>query len=263
YSTSCRTMRGHGSMRRRNWALAVMLMGLAVLLAACSGSPAAASAELAAEPAAAQPTQAAEAPEASANAESNADAQPPAAAATGAARTFVIDPARSEARFLNDEVLMGSPKTVVGSTNQVTGAITVDLGDHSLTQIGPIQADARSLETDYNFRNRALRRQILQSEEDAYQFIVYTPTAVEGLPMTPVVGEPFAFSVTGDLQIRDIVQPVTFAVTVTPVSETELQGSARATVQRADFDLNIPRVPSVADVSEEVVVEFDFVAIAG
>ena len=249
-------------MRRRNWAVVVMLTGLAVLLAACSGSPAAASAELAAEPAAALPTQAAEAPEASANAESNADAQQPAITATGEARTFVIAPARSEARFLIDEVLMGSPKTVVGSTNQVSGEVTVDLGDYSLTQIGPIQVDARSLETDDNFRNRALRRQILQSEDDAYQFIVYTPTALEGLPTTTVVGEPFEFSVTGDLQIRDIVQPVTFVVTVTPVSESELQGSARATVQRAHFDLNIPRVPSVADVSEEVFLEFDFVAIA-
>jgi polyisoprenoid-binding protein YceI len=85
---------------------------------------------------------------------------------------------------------------------------------------------------------------------------------LEGLPETVTVGAPFEFSVTGDLKIRDITQPVTFAVTVTPVSETELQGSARATVQRADFDLRIPSVPSVANVSEEVFLEFDFVAVA-
>jgi hypothetical protein len=55
---------------------------------------------------------------------------------------------------------------------------------------------------------------------------------------------------------------MSFEVTVTPRSETELQGSARATLLRADFDLRIPSVSSVADVSEEVLLEFDFVALA-
>jgi polyisoprenoid-binding protein YceI len=74
------------------------------------------------------------------------------------------------------------------------------------------------------------------------------------------VGEPFNLTVTGDLTIRDITKPMTFEVTVTPVSETQLQGSARATLLRQDFDLQIPSVPSVADVSEEVLLEFDFIA---
>lgn len=250
-------------MVQRNWTVTVvvMLMGLAALLAACSGSSAA-STQAAADPAVTPlPTQAADAPDAEADV-ANVASQQPATTASGEARTFVIDPARSEARFLIDEVLMGNPKTVVGSTRQVSGKVTVDLADHSRAQVSPIQVDARSLETDDNFRNRAIRRQILDAEEDAYQFIVFTPTALEGMPTTITVGEPFAFTVTGDLQIRDISQPVSFDVTVTPLSETELQGSARATVQRANFDLSIPRVPNVADVSEEVFLEFDFVAVA-
>jgi polyisoprenoid-binding protein YceI len=222
-------------------------------LAACSNTPSAPPSQDTVEveaPAAATAAPAAEAP------------QQEAAAASGDVRTYAIDPAQSQARFMIDEVLMGSPKTVVGSTELVAGAVMVDMGNHSLTQIGPIQIDARDLETDDNFRNRAMRRQILASQEDAYQYIVYSPTTLEGLPETVTVGAPFEFSVTGDLKIRDITQPVTFAVTVTPVSETELQGSARATVQRADFDLRIPSVPSVANVSEEVFLEFDFVAVA-
>jgi polyisoprenoid-binding protein YceI len=111
-------------------------------------------------------------------------------------------------------------------------------------------------------RNGQIRRAILQTNNPEYQFITFTPTAVEGLPENVTVGEPFEMTVTGDLAIREITQPITFEVTVTPVSESEIQGSARATLFRADFDLQIPSVPSVADVSEDVLLEFDFVALA-
>jgi len=40
----------------------------------------------------------------------------------------------------------------------------------------------------------------------------------------------------------------------------QLSGTATTTVQRADFELVIPNVPSVANVSESVTVEIDFVA---
>lgn len=237
---------------------AVVLMALLAFLAACgaatpSAAPPAAVAEATVTQPAAEP-QTALAEEAAAPAD---EVDP---AAEERILTFVIDPAQSQARFTLDELLMGNPKTVVGVTSGVAGQVTVNLNDHSLTEIGPIQIDARSLETDDNMRNRALRRMILASEQDAYQYIVYTPTVIEGLPETVTVGEPFEFTVTGDLKIRDITHPVTFAMTVTPRSETEVQGGARATVQRADFDLSIPNVPSVANVSEEVLLEFDFVA---
>ena len=49
---------------------------------------------------------------------------------------------------------------------------------------------------------------------------------------------------------------------VTPVSETRIEGSAHATVLRADYGLQIPNAPGVANVSEEVGLEIDFVATA-
>ena len=67
---------------------------------------------------------------------------------------------------------------------------------------------------------------------------------------------------TGDLTVRDITRETTFQVTVTPVSETRLEGIAEAIVLRSDFDLNIPSVPNVANVSDEVRLEIEFVALA-
>lgn len=163
-------------------------------------------------------------------------------------------------RFTLNEVLRGEPKTVVGTSNQVAGQMAVDLADLSTAQVGLIQVNARTLATDNNFRNRAIRNVIL--ETDDFEFITFAPTAISGLPDTAVPGAPLTFQIAGDLTIRDVTQTVTFDVTAAAVSETQLAGTAVATVQRADYNLVIPEVEGVADVDEAVRLEIDFVATA-
>jgi polyisoprenoid-binding protein YceI len=175
---------------------------------------------------------------------------------------FQIDPEQSEARFIVDEVLFGDPNTVVGATNEVSGQVEIDLSNPAQTTVSAIQINARSLATDNRFRNRSLSRMILQSNRDEYQFITFTPTAVEGLPDEATAGDTFSFQITGDLQIREIVQPTTFDVTVTADSETQISGLAQTVVMRGDFELTIPNVEGVADVTEEVRLELEFVATA-
>ena len=187
---------------------------------------------------------------------------PQAASAAAGVRRFVLDPAQSEARFIIDEILFGEPNTVVGSTNAVSGTLTVNLDDLAQTSIDPVVIDASELATDNRFRNRSLRRLILQSNRDEYQYITFTPNEIEGLPERPATGEAANLTVTGDLQIRDIVAPATFAVTVTATSDTVIEGLAVGMVQRADFDLQIPDVDGVAEVSEDVRLELEFVALA-
>jgi polyisoprenoid-binding protein YceI len=181
-----------------------------------------------------------------------------ASAEAGGLTVYQIDPAESHVRFELDEVLRGSPKTVVGSTDQVSGEIAADLDDLSSAEAGLIQINARTFATDNNFRNRALNNKILNSGE--YEFITFEPTAVNGLPSSAAVGDALEFSIDGDLTIRDITLLVTFAVSASPVSETQLAGSASTTVNWTDFDLKIPSVQNVADVEEEVELYIDFVA---
>jgi polyisoprenoid-binding protein YceI len=159
-------------------------------------------------------------------------------------------------------MLRGSLNTVTGRTNQIAGQIAVDFANPQNSRVGEIRISARSLRTDNEFRDRAIRGQILQSAQDEFEFISFVPTELEGLPTAVTMGEPFEFSITGDLTIRDITEPATFNVTVTPVSETRIEGLATATVQRADYGLEIPSVPSVADVDEAVRLEITFVAVA-
>jgi len=164
----------------------------------------------------------------------------------------------SEARFSIDELLFGQPKTVIGTTNAITGEITVDAANPSASVIGPIQVEAGTFVTDNDRRNGAIRRFILQSNQ--YQFVTFSSTELSGMPDSVAVGDDIEFEVTGELTVRDVTNPVLFIVTLQVVSETELRGSAATIVVRDDFDLTIPQVPNVANVGEEFIVEFDFVA---
>ena len=178
---------------------------------------------------------------------------------SGETKTFVFGDG-TEVRFYIDEVLMGQDKNVVGTTSAVAGEITLDPSNPTSAQLSPIRIDATGFSTDSNNRNGAIRRFILQS--DQYQEITFEPTAITGLPETVTIGAPFEFTVTGNLTIREITNEETFQVTVTPVSETEISGLGTTTVQRGDYELTIPSVPSVTHVSEDVVLEIEFVATA-
>lgn len=171
---------------------------------------------------------------------------------------FEIVQAESEARFIIDEVLRGAPKRVVGVTDQVAGQIAIDPANPGATQLGPVTVNVRTLTTDNNFRNRAIKNQILNT--NAYEFVTFQPTELVGLPEAVTVGEPMSFQVVGDLTIKDTTQSVTFDVTVTPVSETRIEGLATITFPYRDFNLRIPDAPAVDTVADDVTLELAFVA---
>jgi len=177
------------------------------------------------------------------------------------ATTFTIDASSSTASFTIDEELRGSPKTVVGTTSDVAGQVSLDPSDPSSAQIGTIQISARTLATDESQRNNSIRRFILSTNQ--YEFIEFVPTSIDGLPSSVAVGSSFSFAVAGDLTIKDTTKSVTFDVTATLTSDTTLEGKATAKVTRSDFGLTIPSVPFVANVSDDVGLELDFVATTG
>jgi polyisoprenoid-binding protein YceI len=174
---------------------------------------------------------------------------------------FRIVPEESEVRFKIDEDLRGRRVTVVGATNQVAGDILIDRVNPPNSQIGTIRINVRTLQTDSGNRDRAIRSFILESARDEYEFSDFVPTAIENMPTSVEVGTPFEFLVIGDLTLRGQTRQVTFNVTVTPISEERIEGQARAQVLYKDFGLSIPEVPGVANISDEVKLEIDFVAV--
>ena len=174
--------------------------------------------------------------------------------------TFELTDA-STATFRIDEELRGAPTTVVGTSNIVLGQIEIDREDLSNSQIGEILINARAFETDSSLRNRAIRGPILDTE--AFEFISFQPSSIEGLQGTAEVGDELTFTIAGELTIRDITQPVTFDVTATLTSDSKIEGTASTVVERGPFELTIPSVPAVADVSDEVALGLAFTASPG
>ncbi len=171
---------------------------------------------------------------------------------------FEIVPAESQARFIINEVLNGAPKTVVGTTSQVAGQLAVDPANPTAARVGTIQVNARDLTTDNEFRNRAIKNRIL--ETDAYELVTFVPTAINGLPEQVTLGEEMTFQIVGDLTIRNVTQPVTFDVTLVPVNDTRLEGKATTTLAYADFKIVIPAARAVSAVEDTVTLQLDFVA---
>jgi polyisoprenoid-binding protein YceI len=178
----------------------------------------------------------------------------------GGLTVYAISQEDSEASFSLSEVLRGSPATVLGITNQVAGEIAVDLNDLSTVQIGTIQVNARTLETDESRRNQAIRNRILNT--DSYELITFVPTEVVGLSGKADAGQLLSFQIVGDLTIRDITQQVKFEATAEIDGDGRLVGTAVTTITRAQFDLNIPSVPFVADVGEDVTITLNIVGLS-
>ena len=172
---------------------------------------------------------------------------------------FRISQEESQARFTIFEELNGQPTDVLGVTNQVAGEIEVNWTDLSQTRVGPITVNARTLATDQDRRNQAIRNRILHT--DSYEFVTFTPTVVSGLSGSAEPGQSYSFQISGDLAIREITQPVVFDATVSVESAERLRGLASTTIMRSDYDLLIPSVPFVANVGESVGLEIEFVLI--
>lgn len=187
---------------------------------------------------------------------------PAAAQPTGDATLFRIVSEESEARYEIDEILRGEPFRVVGITDQVAGDIILDFANTAASQVGVIRINVRTLATDEERRDRATRSRILNSAEDRYEFVDFTPTALEGLPDSVSVGDTATFTIVGDLKIRDITAQERFAATVTVVTEDRLEGTAEATILRSTYDLAVAAPPFVADIGEEVLLGIKFIATA-
>lgn len=243
----------------------------AATLPVATAEPVAATAEPAAQPptATSQPTTAPTATEPSADPTAAPAEEPtatapatvaptPEPAAAAAPALFAIVQAESEARFIIDEVLRGAPKRVIGVTDQVAGQIAVDAANPDAAQVGAVQVNARTLTTDNEFRNRALKNQILDT--NTHEFVTFEPVELAGLPDGVAVGQSFSFQITGNLTIKGTTLPVTFDVTVTPVSESRIEGLATTTFPYRDFGLRIPDSPSVDTVADDVTLELEFVA---
>lgn len=173
---------------------------------------------------------------------------------------FTLDGSSSKASFTTHEVLLGQPRTVIGTTSGVSGQIRVSESAPSQSQIGVVRVDLTGLMTDSDMRNNTIQNRILETGDPANQYAVFTAKSISGMPGAVAVGQKVSFRLSGDLTIHQVTRAATFDVTVTLTNATSLTGHAQTTVNYSDFNITIPNVPNVSDVSNATVLALDFTA---
>lgn len=175
---------------------------------------------------------------------------------------YRLSQAESNVEFRIDEILRGSPFTAVGTTNQIAGdiRITNNNGTHTF-EFGTLTINARTFKTDATQRDNAIQNFILRTGDPANEFIRFANIVVTGAPQSIRDGESFQLTLTGDLTVSGITKRETFSVTMTR-EKNILRGTATATIKRSDYNLVIPSVPFVANVSDSFIVGGTFTALS-
>lgn len=178
--------------------------------------------------------------------------------------TYVTAPG-SKVWFVIDEIFRGNPKTVTGVNSKVAAEVVADLDDPSSVVMGPVTIKAAYFDTEpgkepsplgeeIGWRDTAINRFILNSNE--YPTITFTPAAIIDLTGTE---QGSTTEVSGDLTVREITRPVIFSVTFEVISAEQIRVSGTSDVRRQDFELRIPNVAHVADVDDDLRLEFDLI----
>lgn len=159
----------------------------------------------------------------------------------------------SYAGYRVNEVLNGSPVTVTGRTDQVTGSLTID----GLTlQAASFEVDVASIATDSSQRDRYFRDQALDvGTNPAAAFVLASPVTITVAPKT---GEVIEQAVSGDLTIAGTTQRVAFTVQLQSDGETA-RIAGQIPIDFADYGIEAPNLGFVS-VEDNGFVEFELVA---
>ena len=177
---------------------------------------------------------------------------PPSASASAAPAvpdldgTWTVAP-DSSAGYRVDEVLNGADVTVAGTTDQVTGTLTVTGGD--LTD-AELVVDVASITTDSDRRDGYFRDNVM--DVDANPTATFAVTEVADLP--ELTGTPVGVPVTGELTLAGVTQQVQTEIDVVRTADgVEVSGSVPVTFD--DYGIEAPNLGFVR-VEDQGAVEF-------
>lgn len=239
---------------------------LAGVLAACGSAPANETASAptqlpaaASAPTAAADTTAAPTTGAEATTESAPTAAPNAAPAATGMRTFVIDPQQSEASYAVQETFLSQnlPNKAVGKTNAITGTFQFSADGKPTGQVTKITVDLRTLKSDSDRRDNAIRSRWLES--NTYPYAEFTSTEVQGVPDTYTDGQPVSFKLLGNMTIHNTTRPVTFDVNG-KLEGGAVTGTATTRFNMVDFGFEPPNIAGVVAVQDGVDLTINFTA---
>ena len=254
---------------------------IAVLTAACAGTPA---------PAAEAPAQAAEAsggaaempPPDPADQAQEATVEPatdpsatdqpatdqpatdqPATNAEAAAgvRTFQLVPEESRMQYFVEEEFLGQAVpfiTAIGATRALEGEMALRFDEAGVAiERSEFTADLSTLTSDRPRRDQAIRDRWLESSR--FPIATFAATEVMDLPADAALGQDVPFQVQGDMTIRDVTNPITWDMTAR-VDGGMMTGAATTFFYMKEYGFDPPDVAGILRVTDGVTVTVNFVA---
>lgn len=173
---------------------------------------------------------------------------------------YRIDPNQSEVRYTVQEIFAGSPvSTAIGTTNSIAGDVLINTANFAQSQVGTIVINIEHFESDSGLRDARIRQDFLESS--AYPEAIFVPMELINFPIEPVMGEPYSFQMRGNLTIKETTAEAVWDVTAT-LNGDVLTGQASTVVLMSTFDVGPISIASFVETSDDVQLNFDFVAIS-
>jgi polyisoprenoid-binding protein YceI len=182
------------------------------------------------------------------------------APAAGGVQTYAIVPEESQVSYEVGEVFINRNNQynlAVGVTQEITGNIELDLDNPQNSTVGELTINISAFQSDSDRRDNAIRDQWLESA--TYPIATFVPTQIDGLPETYTEGEELTLTITGDLTVREVTQPVTFEVTG-KIENEEMTGTATTNIKMTDFGFDPPDILNILKAEDDVKLIFKFVA---
>lgn len=172
---------------------------------------------------------------------------------------FAIVPAASTVTYKVGETFVTGNRfsVAVGTTHAIQGDVFIDRAHPVNSRIGTITVDISTFQSDRARRDRAIREQWLESAK--FPTATFTPTAIKGLPASYTDGQEMPVQIVGNLRVRDVSKPVTFAGTVKLAGDT-LTGALQTRVLMTDFGFDPPSILGTLRAENQVELELRFTA---
>jgi len=180
-----------------------------------------------------------------------------AASPVAAQSRYLLDPTGTEARYQVRELLAANTieNDVVGKTAAVTGGISLDKAGKVVSAESKITIDLTGLKTDRDRRDGYVQRNTLETAK--YPTADFVVTQITGLPAKLPSSGALSFTLVGDLTLKGVTKPTTWAVTAT-ATPTGMTGTATTKFTFSEFGIAVPRVPVVARVDDPIQLQLDF-----
>ncbi|MBI4279328.1 MAG: YceI family protein [Armatimonadetes bacterium] len=189
-----------------------------------------------------------------------ASAAAPAAGPPGVLERFVIVPSESRVTYHVGEYFINQNNrynVAVGVTQIIRGELFIDRARPRNSRVGTITVDISQFRSDSERRDNYIRNRNLESAR--YPIAEFTPTEIRGLPESHVEGREIAVQITGNLRVRDVTRPTTFA-TILRLEGNTVTGMATTTIKMMDFGFDPPAIFGLLRTENEARLEFRFTA---